>query len=746
MNNKSIFIKNILATIVLMLIVTVGFSQPNKQFSKLFASDYITNDLFGEAIGINDTLLVVGAKQKKVGSNYSVGTIYIFKKDTLSYTQINSIFPANKTGYQWFGASVAINDTNIIVGAPRFTSDKGQAYLYSFDGTNWNEQILAPSGLQLHDKYGTTVAICDSFAVISAPYDQSSSKAGVVYLYNYNENTKTWDFQTSIDAPDAEADGFFGISLAITNNYLYVGAEQYDGTGTDRGKVYVFKYSASSWSLNTSLEPDAVDVARFGSSIAVYDSTVVVGARTETNSNGTSAGNVYIFKKTSSWNRVAKLQASNGTNNDQFGRDVAIYGDTVVVSKFDDAGNRPGAAYLFIDSLGTWVERDIIQAETSENGDHFGSGLAIWKDNLLVGTPFDDDAVTDGGAVYNFLPGPTLWQEPQDILDQCSNGNGDLSLLGFNIDSIHWQISQNSSPFSDLVNDVQYSGVKEDNLNIVYEMSIDSAKYRSMLFNKYFQIPSDTAMLTFEKDVPIPNIEKLDTVFGQCSANVTVYPTANDACESSIIATTDSVLTYNEQGKDTIVWIYTDPNGNFITQNQIVIINDDTKPNVTCSTDTIFVMANSSGAYTVDDGEFVPNFTDNCSSVIITNNYNGASSLNDSVFGIDTLNIIWTGTDLEGNFANCETIIVIEEFHVDLKDINLQVEIFPNPASDFIYLNVFDNTTVSVKMYSTDGIIVYSDKIYNSGKIDLSNFNQGIYFIELRSNEKVAYKKIVVEK
>jgi len=745
MNNNFTIFKNLIVFISLSLLVTVGFSQPNKQYSKLFPSDHVSSDFFGGAIDIDDTLLVIGTKQKKNGSAVNAGAVYIFKKNAFTYVEHSKITPSDYGMYDMFGSAVSINDTNIIVGSPNKISYRGRAYIYTYNGS-WTELKLMPS-LNDYDRFGSSVAICDSFAVVSAPYDDdAASNAGAVYLYNYNENTKTWDFQTKIIAPDAEGGEYFGVSVEITNKYLYVGAEEYNGSGTYRGKVYIYKYQSGSWSLDHSLEPDAVDNARFGNSIAVYDSTIVVGARTETNTNGSSAGNVYIFRKTSSWNQIVKLKASKGTNNDQFGRDVTIFGDTIVVSKYDDAGNRPGAAYVFIDSSGTWVERDIIEGSPAVNGDNFGISLALWKDNLLVGSPLDDESIGDGGAVYNFLPVPTLWQQPQDLLDQCSNGNGDLSLLGYNIDSVHWQISQSSSAFSNLTNNSQYSGVINNDINIVYEMTIDSAKYRSMLYNKYFQIPSDTAMLTFEKDVPIPNAADLDTIFGQCSATVTVYPTANDVCESSIIATTDSSLTYNEQGKDTIVWVYTDPNGNFSTQNQIVIIEDDTKPEVTCSADTIFVMANSSGDYAVSDGEFVPNFTDNCSTVNITNNYNGESSLNDSVFGIDTLNIIWTGTDLEGNSINCETIIVIEEFHVDLKDINLQVEIFPNPASNFIYLNVFNNTTVSVKIYSADGTIVYTDKIYNSAEIDLSNFNRGIYFIELKSNEKVAYKKIVIEK
>ncbi len=745
LTHKNFIMKKYLFFFIALIIVSLAKAQPNKQYSKLFASDFAGSDLFGCSVAISDTLCVVGAK----GKNTNSGAAYVFMKNGNNYSQLTKIISSDDSNYDYFGAAVDINDTNIIVGSPNKDSYQGRAYIYSYENGTWNEQILAPT-LDNYDRFGTAVSICDSFAVVSAPYDDdAASNSGAVYLYNYNESSKTWDFQTKIIAPDAEASEYFGSSLSITNKYLFVGANEYSGGGTNLGKVYIFKYSSTSWIQDGFLRGDSVDNARFGNSIAVFDSTVVVGANTETNTNGTSAGNAYIFEKTSAWNRIAKLQASKGSADDNFGTAVDIYDKTVVVSapSYSESGITPGAAYVYFDSLGTWTERAMLRADTVGDGDAFGAGVALSKDNLFVGASNNDRAATDAGVVYLFVPRPVLWQKSQNLLNQCSNSSGNFIFTGYNIDSIQWQISQNNSAFTNIDNNIQYSGVNTNDLNIIYEMSIDSASFRAMLFNKYFQIPTDTVILTFEKNNPVPDLTQLDTIFGQCSASVTNYPTATDECESSIIATTDSALTYSEQGKDTIVWIYTDPNGNITKQNQIVIIHDTIAPAVSCSADTNFVMANSQGEYIVSGNEFVPDFTDNCSSITISNDYNNQSSLNGVNIGLDTINVNWTATDAAGNSSHCQTIIAVREYQVAIDEHSLTVQMYPNPAKDFIHLNLPANDEVYVKIFNSEGKLVYSDNFSSSiHQIDVHNFNQGLYYVQLRSEKKLAYKKIIIQK
>jgi len=77
---------------------------------------------------------------------------------------------------------------------------------------------------------------------------------------------------------------------------------------------------------------------------------------------------------------------------------------------------------------------------------------------------------------------------------------------------------------------------------------------------------------------PIPVLATLPTITGDCNTTVTTIPTANDACSGLINATTTSPLSYALPGTYTIVWNYSDGNGNASTQNQTVIITSQPLP------------------------------------------------------------------------------------------------------------------------------------------------------------------------
>ncbi len=76
---------------------------------------------------------------------------------------------------------------------------------------------------------------------------------------------------------------------------------------------------------------------------------------------------------------------------------------------------------------------------------------------------------------------------------------------------------------------------------------------------------------------PIPNLDPLDTVRGQCSAQIPI-PSAVDNCSGTIEATTSDPLSYTAQGTYTVRWTYDDRNGNTATQSQTVIVEDTVPP------------------------------------------------------------------------------------------------------------------------------------------------------------------------
>jgi hypothetical protein len=77
---------------------------------------------------------------------------------------------------------------------------------------------------------------------------------------------------------------------------------------------------------------------------------------------------------------------------------------------------------------------------------------------------------------------------------------------------------------------------------------------------------------------------------------------------------------------------------------------------------------------------------------------------------------------------------------VDEVDTN-NITIYPNPASDIVYVNV--NETFNAVIYNYQGQIV-KNVIVDNGQINVSNLTNGMYFLEIRTGNNVSINKILV--
>lgn len=87
------------------------------------------------------------------------------------------------------------------------------------------------------------------------------------------------------------------------------------------------------------------------------------------------------------WLEEAKLAASVGERGDQFGTNVTISGDLIVVGAHgdDDNGSSAGAAYAHRWDDGAWMEEAKLVARTGMTNDTFGSSVALEGDVIAVG-------------------------------------------------------------------------------------------------------------------------------------------------------------------------------------------------------------------------------------------------------------------------------------------------------------------------------------------------------------------------
>ncbi len=97
-------------------------------------------------------------------------------------------------------------------------------------GTGVQEEKLLPHAPD--SGYGRSVAIDGDTAVVGASADDgSAADAGAAFVYVFNGTT--WEQQARLEASDAAADDFLGLSVAVSGNTIVVGADGEDGDPGD---------------------------------------------------------------------------------------------------------------------------------------------------------------------------------------------------------------------------------------------------------------------------------------------------------------------------------------------------------------------------------------------------------------------------------------------------------------------------------------------------------------------------------
>lgn len=336
------------------------------------------------------------------------------------------------------------------------------SWSFSAKGQFWDQtQKILSDTPSSQTKFGRAVAISGNYAVT---VDEDWPKYVVFYKYSGN----SWIQQTKLLIDFGYSDVEF--SVAISAHHAVVG--MYSDTYASEGKVYVFKKVGDQWSEQAVLQENdgiSYEPNAFGSSVAIYDKTIVVGAEEE--DDYFNEGAAYIFTLDgSTWRRKAKITASDKQTADRFGKSVAISGDYIVVgayipgkayvfkynngtwaeqakldiyhrlfgysvaiegdniavgapSGFSPGVGRPGVVVLYKRVGTSWVQKSTISASDKEEGDAFGSSVALSGDYLVVGAPDEDTGGDKAGAAYIFKNDGTNWNQEAKI--RASDGEAD---------------------------------------------------------------------------------------------------------------------------------------------------------------------------------------------------------------------------------------------------------------------------------------------------------------------------------
>ncbi|MBA2554154.1 MAG: FG-GAP repeat protein [Geodermatophilaceae bacterium] len=366
--------------------------------------------------------LVVGSAYADTRRAVDAGSVLVYQRTGTAWVQQAELTAPDGRTYDGFGVSVAVRGDIVVVGAPSAAapggSHAGAAYVYSRSGSLWRLKAkLSASEGQDWDAFGSSVALDGSSVVVGAPETPTARDDRVGAAYVFARSGAGWTEQGTLLPPDGDRNDLFGTSVALDGDTAVVGSPYHDNRdpkGT--GAAYVFRRSEGSWTGAAKLYPDNFFDAYFGFSVAVDGSVVAVGVP-EAQNEVFWAGSVHMF--TFSGGRLVRqsvLLASEPSLYARFGTSVALSDDTLVIGApgaDTPAAEDSGAAYAFQRSGSSWTEQARLPVPDAVPGAGIGIAVGLNGTTAVVGAPGLDPLV---GSVQVFVRSGTTWMRQAEIV------------------------------------------------------------------------------------------------------------------------------------------------------------------------------------------------------------------------------------------------------------------------------------------------------------------------------------------
>lgn len=390
---------------------SVGTSSESdwEQAARLTAFDAGIDDFYGNAIGAAASLAVVGAPSKN--SLQGIVDIFLLYRGEWSYHSRvvgdDARFPE-----QGFGTSVAVSNTRLFVGAPKYAIpgslhiQRGALYVFANRGQTFDQiQLLTvPDGVD-YELLGSAMTYDDDqgHLIVGAP--GRDNRQGAAYVFR--DTGGTFVQTQRLTPPDGGEFNDFGGALAMTNVWAAIGAPN---QASGLGAVYIFERMVTDYvQIQKITAPDGEATDRFGSSIAMEDDLLVISAPAKQRSGDSllMAGYVYVYRRVNGMYTLEETIVPGDDVAGLFGNAVAIHDDRIAIT----AGGK-GRVLLYARSQNAWTPFATIAPNPSRAFDSFGSSISFLDDFLMIGSPSADvDSKRAAGAAFIFddpdaNPGP----------------------------------------------------------------------------------------------------------------------------------------------------------------------------------------------------------------------------------------------------------------------------------------------------------------------------------------------------
>lgn len=235
-------------------------------------------------VAIAGSRVAVGAFKDSIAET-SAGITFVY--DVSSGTPglpVATLTKPTSSAFDYFGTSVAISGTRVVVGAPNDDiagPNAGSAYVFDLAGANpFLPVSTLASSSPASDSFGWSVAVSGARVVVGLPMDnQGGFHAGKALVYDLASSTPACPVLILANPLPSQEDDF-GWSVAISGKWVVVGAYSDDTMPGNTGSAYVYDLGSATPGLPmlTLTNPSPAIGADFGLSVAISGTRIVIGA------------------------------------------------------------------------------------------------------------------------------------------------------------------------------------------------------------------------------------------------------------------------------------------------------------------------------------------------------------------------------------------------------------------------------------------------------------------------------------
>ena len=342
----------------------------------------------------------------------NVGCVLVYKKNGGRWDYIQQVLPDIPQTQLLFGWSLALNDSLLVVGSPKWNTsltDKGKVWYYKWNGTEFVFlDSLAISNGQANDQFGFSVALRGNTLVVGAPQENTNGNdAGGIYVYTFNPATNRFGNRVRLAAPNAKAGDKLGYAVDVDGSYVVAGAPFHPfGAGLNKGIAHVWTGSGTSWGYQDSCTYASANTPyeRLGLYLSLSGSNLMCGA----NYNATilnSASAVYFKRSGNAWINTQEIKSDD--NDNSFSVPIVMTrGNWMIVGNSDEdhLGVPKGNVWIYALESGIWVRKRRVYNYTTNDL------TQRWADSL----GFDGTTIVIGSYTYNNSQGAVFFTTPND--------------------------------------------------------------------------------------------------------------------------------------------------------------------------------------------------------------------------------------------------------------------------------------------------------------------------------------------